>query len=406
MSQKEEQRATRTARWWSILKPRRQGLVKMLQSAKKKADMKRSAFLAQSLLQRFAFSSCLSLGFFLSFWNSLSAWQRATKSLTKNEEAPDNQGPAEQDEYYSSKCPEEFAIMIYPEWYSNQDIDCSCDFTEYEGDCCVFDLNENERICGCGLSVLRCTSCEMCSTPDLCYSVSLEASYERKPGDDWPPVAEFFNSTICMTTNQIPLKESWTNYTLVPLKEPSTLCVTLTDHWILTKNFNDFSSCTSASLDGHECDECSKSICKTDDEQLKSVRVRCGYPDHDWGACVASDRLPHPHHPWFNRIRDELIDDQSIARTYPPWGNGTCVKEWYGKAIRPSTRSKRASNKKDTLHENYIQEENKKTNETSLCVHVFALSRDANWITNCVVPFYHCYYGPFTGIDDYCRVAV
>ena len=250
-----------------------------------------------------------------------------TKSNDKsyqNDETHGNQGSEEHDEYYSSKCPEEFA-MIYPEWHSNQDIDCSCDFTEYEGDCCVFD-NENERLCGCGLSVLRCTSCEMCSTPDLCYSFSLEASYERKPDEDWPDDTTF-NSTLCMTTNQIPLMESWYNYTLVPLKEPSTLCVTLTDHWILTKNFDGFSSCTSASLDGRECDECSKSICQTDDERLKSVRVYCGYPDHIWRTCVASDRLPHPHHPWFNRIRDELIDDQSIARTYPPWGNGTCVKE-------------------------------------------------------------------------------
>ena len=38
------------------------------------------------------------------------------------------------------------------------------------------------------------------------------------------------------------------------------------------------------------------------------------YPEWHSNQC----RLPHRHHPWFNIIRDELIDDQSVSRTYPP----------------------------------------------------------------------------------------
>ena len=193
MSQKEEQWVTMTARWWSILKSRRQTFMMMLQSAKKGGYGKKRfsrpiVAVAICLLVLLLFVGILLV--VLEF--TVVGWTKSNNKSCQNAETHDNQGPAEHDEYYSSKCPEEFA-MIYPEWHSNQ--------------------------------------------------------------------------------------------------------------------------------------------------------------------C----RLPHRHHPWFNIIRDELIDDQSVSRTYPPWGNRTCVKEWYGKAIRPSTPSKRA--KKHCMKTIYKKQTRKQTKQ-------------------------------------------
>ena len=184
-------------------------------------------------------------------------------------------------------CPAQYG-GVYNDWVFADGVDCSCIQT---------DVNENGEA---NRVHLHCTSCLLCNTPDICYTLSLAAQVNL--------ISDRYESIACIDSDA-------TGY-------EGELCVAVRGSTI-DPGFSN-GQCN-ARLDGALCGTCELQTCEGGG---RGLLVDCsdvtGRPSSAWDTCTGEN--PNIQHPWIPPLGGIVPDlDPSNPIYYPPWGNGTCA---------------------------------------------------------------------------------